>query len=174
MPSQIYPHYISKESLLKEYPTLYYGTDGKWFAVITPDEKICGLTLAAFPNSHYLLKRYKNHSLIEKEIHLKENVECLLAGTPFQHQVWQALLEIPKGTTVTYQALANRLQRPKAVRAIGNAVGANPITPLIPCHRVVGTNRHSGGYFWGMEAKVELLQEEQITDSSFLLRRLAL
>ena len=161
MSFQIYPQYISKETFLKEYPTLYYGTEGKWFAVMTPDEKVCGLALASFPTPHLLLKRYKNHSLIEREIHLKEKVECLLAGTPFQHQVWKALLEIPKGETLTYQELAHRVQRPKAVRAIGNAVGANPITPLIPCHRVVGSNRHSGGYFWGMEAKMQLLQEEQ-------------
>lgn len=160
MPFQLYHQYISKEALRKAYPTLYYGTDGKWFAVLTPDEKICGLTLTSFPDHHFLLKRYKNHSLIEKEIHLKEKMECLLAGTPFQHQVWKALLEIPKGQTLTYQELAHRVQRPKAVRAVGSAVGANPISPLIPCHRIVGSNRQSGGYFWGMKAKEQLLQEE--------------
>jgi len=161
MPLQIYPQYISKEALRKEYPTLYYGTDEKWFAVMTPDKKICGLTLTSFPHYHFLLNRYKKHSLIEKEIRLEGKVACLLAGTPFQHAVWKALLEIPKGTTLTYQELANCLKRPKAVRAVGSAVGANPITPLIPCHRIVGSNSNSGGYFWGMEAKVKLLREEQ-------------
>jgi AraC family transcriptional regulator of adaptative response/methylated-DNA-[protein]-cysteine methyltransferase len=81
-------------------------------------------------------------------------------GTPFQHQVWRALLDIPRGEVVSYQDIAHKVGRPKAVRAVGSAVGANPISPLIPCHRVVGSNGSFGGYYWGLDIKRALLQEE--------------
>ncbi|HUX79973.1 MAG TPA: MGMT family protein [Alphaproteobacteria bacterium] len=162
MAKQISPQFISKEAFFKTYPTLSYGTDDKWLAVMTPDEKVCALALETFPNSHSLLNRYKKHRLVEKKIHLPEKLSCLLIGTALQHQVWQALLEIPRGETWSYQQLANHIQRPKAVRAVANAVGANPISPLIPCHRVIRHNNHIGGYYWGHKAKIALLQEEGV------------
>lgn len=165
MPTQSYeiiPHFVSKQQFLQAFPTLHYGSEGEWLVVMTPDEQICALTLTVFPGSSRILQRYKKHSLIEKTIHLKKKLSCLLVGTPFQQKVWSALLEIPRGSVVSYQDLANILKRPKAVRAIGNAVGANPISPLIPCHRVIGSNGGLGGYYWGLEAKRTLLQEEGI------------
>ncbi|OJW50312.1 MAG: hypothetical protein BGO67_00065 [Alphaproteobacteria bacterium 41-28] len=166
MANQISPEFISKETFFKTYPTLYYGTDGGWLAVVTPDEKVCALASRTFPDSHNLLKRYKKHTLIEKKISLPEKLACLLVGTPLQHQVWMALLEIPQGETWSYQQLANYVQRPKAVRAVANAVGANPISPLIPCHRVIRNNGRIGGYYWGSEAKLRLLQEEGVDIST--------
>ena len=166
MPPQIYPHFMSKQAFLKLYPILHYGTDGEWLAVVTPDEKVCALALKTFPNSLNLLKRYQKHTLIEEKICLSEKLSCLLVGTPLQHQVWMALLEIPHGETWSYQQLAARIQRPKAVRAVANAVGANPISPLIPCHRVIRSNNQTGGYFWGVNAKLTLLQEEGVDVSS--------
>lgn len=157
---EIIPTFFSKKEFLQTFPTLYYGIDGKWFAVMTPDERLCALALTTFPNFFKLLERYKKHTLIEKKINLQDKLSCILAGTPFQHQVWSALLKIPRGRVVSYQDLAHTLQRPKAVRAIGNAVGANPISPLIPCHRVVGSKGGLGGYYWGLEAKRALLREE--------------
>ena len=162
MANQIHPHFISKEAFLKAYPTLYYGEEGKWFAVMTPDEKICALALRQFPNVHTLLKRYGKHKLVERKIHVPETMECLLAGTPFQQAVWKALLAIPRGETISYQELARRVGKPKAVRAVGSAVGANPISPLIPCHRVLGSGGHMGGYYWGIGEKKLLLQEEGV------------
>lgn len=158
----ITPSFMSKEDFAQSFPTLYYGTDGEWLVVMTPDEQICALTLKTFPGASRILERYQKHALIEKTIHLKKQLPCLLVGTPFQQQVWSALLKIPRGRVVTYQDLANTLNRPKAVRAIGNAVGANPISPLIPCHRVIASNGGFGGYYWGLEAKRALLQEEGI------------
>lgn len=159
---EIIPTFMSKEAFFRSYPTLYYGIDGEYLAVMTPDAQLCALGLKTFPDAFKLLKRYEKHTLVEKTIHLKEKLNCVLAGTSFQHQVWSALLEIPQGKVVSYQDIARSLQRPKAVRAIGNAVGANPISPLIPCHRVVGSNGQLGGYYWGLDAKCKLLQEEGV------------
>lgn len=159
---EVIPTFVSKQEFFKAYPQLYYGTNDDYFAVMTPDGQVCALALKTFPNFFKILQRYEKHALVEKTIHLQEKLNCILAGTPFQHQVWSALLDIPRGSTVSYQDIAHSLQRPKAVRAIGSAVGANPISPLIPCHRVVGSNGGLGGYYWGLDAKCRLLQEEGI------------
>ncbi|RJG13457.1 methylated-DNA--[protein]-cysteine S-methyltransferase [Pseudomonas cavernicola] len=82
------------------------------------------------------------------------------AGTPFQREVWRALLEIPFGRTCSYADLAQRIARPKAVRAVGTANGANPIAVVIPCHRVIGSNGTLTGYAGGLERKQLLLQLE--------------
>ncbi len=82
------------------------------------------------------------------------------AGTPFQREVWRALLEIPFGRTCSYADLALRIARPKAVRAVGTANGANPIAVVIPCHRVIGSNGTLTGYAGGLERKQLLLQLE--------------
>lgn len=81
-------------------------------------------------------------------------------GTAFQHQVWQALLELPLGSTTTYQAIADAIGRPKAVRAVANAIGANPIAWLIPCHRVIRSDGGLGGYRWGVQRKRAMLAWE--------------
>ncbi len=81
-------------------------------------------------------------------------------GTPFQQEVWQALQKIPFGRTCSYAELAMRIQRPKAVRAVGTANGANPIAVVIPCHRVIGSNGTLTGYAGGLERKQLLLQLE--------------
>jgi len=167
MAHQIHSQFISKEAFLKSSPTLCYGTDGKWLVVMTPDEKVCALALKSFPASSNLFIKYQKHSLVEKKIRLQEKLSCLLVGTPLQQQIWMALLEIPHGSTWSYQELANYVQRPKAVRAVANAVGANPISPLIPCHRVVGSQGYIGGYYWGIDVKVALLREEGADLSSF-------
>ena len=78
-------------------------------------------------------------------------------GTDFQKNVWQELLKIPYGATITYADLAARLGRPKAVRAVANANGANALSIFAPCHRVVGSNGSFGGYAGGIEAKRFLL-----------------
>ncbi len=81
-------------------------------------------------------------------------------GTELQLAVWQALLDIPAGETVSYEALAWRVGRPSAVRAVASAVGANPVSWLIPCHRVLRKDGSAGGYRWGLAVKSRLLQSE--------------
>lgn len=85
----------------------------------------------------------------------------LLIGTPFQQAVWQALLTIPAGTTATYQNIATHIGKPSACRAVGNAVGLNPIGYLIPCHRITRTDGTLGGFHWGTNVKRKLLDLEK-------------
>jgi len=84
----------------------------------------------------------------------------LLRGTNFQLQVWQALLQIPEGSIASYGFLAKQLGQPAASRAVGNAVGQNPIAYLIPCHRVLRSDGGLGGYRWGSERKLAILGYE--------------
>ena len=84
-----------------------------------------------------------------------------LKGTPFQLQAWHALLEIPYGETLTYGEQAVAISNPKAVRAIGLANGKNPISIIVPCHRVIGKNGTLTGYGGGIERKKFLLQLEK-------------
>jgi len=83
-----------------------------------------------------------------------------LDGTPFQTRVWQALLEIPYGVTLSYSGLAARVGRPGAAQATGRAVGQNPVAILVPCHRVVGGDGGLTGYAGGLAAKRLLLSLE--------------
>lgn len=81
-------------------------------------------------------------------------------GTRFQVLVWSALLRIPPGAVTTYAAVAAAIAEPRAVRAVGTAVGRNPVSVLIPCHRVLRTDGGLGGYAWGVERKERLLRRE--------------
>ena len=78
-------------------------------------------------------------------------------GTDFQYEVWNALLNIPYGTTKSYKDIAQSIGKPQAVRAVAGAIGANGISILIPCHRVIGSNNSLTGYAGGLEAKKVLL-----------------
>lgn len=82
-------------------------------------------------------------------------------GTPFQQLVWQALREIPAGSTVSYATIAERIGSPKSVRAVAGACAANPIAIAIPCHRVVRSDGNLSGYRWGIERKRALLLRER-------------
>lgn len=87
-------------------------------------------------------------------------VRAQAGGTPFQREVWAALRDIPTGHTITYATLASLLGRPKAVRAVGTANGSNPISVIVPCHRVVGADGSLTGYGGGIERKRWLLAHE--------------
>lgn len=82
-------------------------------------------------------------------------------GTPFQLEVWGALLAIPYGETVSYADIAHRIRRPRAVRAVGAANGANPLAIIVPCHRVIGSHGDLVGYGGGLPAKRWLLAHER-------------
>jgi len=83
-----------------------------------------------------------------------------LAGTPFQQAVWAVLATIPRGGTLSYAEVARRVAAPAAVRAVGAAVGRNPVSILVPCHRVVGSDGGLTGYAGGLARKVHLLRLE--------------
>jgi AraC family transcriptional regulator of adaptative response/methylated-DNA-[protein]-cysteine methyltransferase len=85
-----------------------------------------------------------------------------LRGTNFQLKVWEALLAIPEGATTSYGALAKTIGKPKASRAVGSAVGDNPVSFLVPCHRVLRRSGALGGYRWGLERKQAILAWERV------------
>lgn len=110
---------------------------------------------AAYLPEHLLAAGWISGNLPPKTVALH------LSGSPFQLQVWQALLEVPAGQTTTYGQLATRLGlSATAARAVGTAVGQNAIAVLIPCHRVVGSTGKLTGFRWGVERKKQLLLAE--------------
>ncbi len=84
-------------------------------------------------------------------------IKLHLHGTPFQLKVWETLLKIPMGDVTTYGSIAKEIERPKAARAIGTAVGSNPVAFLIPCHRVIQASGNIGGYMWGPTRKSAMI-----------------
>ena len=84
-----------------------------------------------------------------------------LRGTPFQRRVWEKLLDIPYGETRSYRDIARAVHRPRALRAVGNANGANPVSLVVPCHRVVTSGGKLGGYAGGLSLKAHLLAMER-------------
>ncbi len=89
-----------------------------------------------------------------------------LRGTNFQLKVWQALLAIPAGSLISYGELAERIGESNSVRAVARAVGSNDIAYLIPCHRVLRSNGHLGGYRWGLDRKLVMIERELNADLS--------
>ncbi|MFA0087871.1 cysteine methyltransferase [Vibrio sp. 10N.286.49.C2] len=91
------------------------------------------------------------------------DVPLAAIGTPFQNQVWKALCDVPFGQAISYQELAERIGNPKAVRAVGSANGKNPISVIVPCHRVIGKSGQLTGYAGGVERKKALLKLENMS-----------
>ncbi len=83
-----------------------------------------------------------------------------IKGTDFQVKVWNALLTIPTGKTSSYKYIAEKIGMPKATRAVGTAIGHNPVSCLIPCHRVIRSDGKLGGYYWGIGIKEKILRYE--------------
>lgn len=94
------------------------------------------------------------------------NVPIRMEGTEFRKKVWNELLKIPYGTTITYKELAQRIGSPDACRAVANACGANPLPILIPCHRVISSDGKIGGYTGGLGIKEALLSLEKNKNGS--------
>ncbi|MCM1377150.1 MAG: methylated-DNA--[protein]-cysteine S-methyltransferase [Clostridium sp.] len=88
------------------------------------------------------------------------NIPINLIGTDFQLRVWSELCKIPYGTTITYATQAQRIGNPKAIRAVAAANAANPISIIVPCHRVIGSNKSLTGYAGGLQSKQSLLNLE--------------
>ena len=157
--------------------TLNYG----WFETpfgdslaIATDKGLAGLAFAsvtgpdhAFEDmrSRWPLATYMNRPDLvapHMEAALKGQgaLDLHLIGAPFQIKVWEALLQIPEGAVTTYSDVAARIGKPDAVRAVGTAVGRNPISWLIPCHRVLRKSGGLGGYHWGLPVKRAMLAYE--------------
>ena len=100
------------------------------------------------------------HAYLEGKLDAIDTVAVETSGTPFQRVVWEELRRIPAGTTLSYRDLAIRIGRPKAVRAVGHANGANPICVVVPCHRLIGSDGSLTGYGGGLHRKRWLIDHE--------------
>ncbi|KAB7704443.1 methylated-DNA--[protein]-cysteine S-methyltransferase [Bacillus aerolatus] len=152
----------------------------QWQLYAAKTEK--GLCYVGSPGQSYeeleawIQKQFPKASLVKNEEVLKPYINELheyfegtrqsfslpvdVKGTPFQEEIWEALKQIPYGKTYSYSDIAELIQRPKAVRAVGTAIGANPVLITVPCHRVIGKSGAITGYRGGMEMKQYLLQLE--------------
>lgn len=113
--------------------------------------------------SNYQVERdQKATDITAKQVYVKNSaLKVAPDGTKFQQQVWQALMTIPFGETRSYQQIADSINNPKAVRAVGTAIGKNPVSIIIPCHRVVRATGDIGDYYWGSERKRKILEWER-------------
>jgi AraC family transcriptional regulator of adaptative response/methylated-DNA-[protein]-cysteine methyltransferase len=117
-----------------------------------------------FPKGTFRRNKNKQHEHVKKLFSGKwekgEKLILYVKGTTFQIKVWDALLKIPAGKLSSYGKIASSIGFPKAQRAVGTAIGKNPILYIIPCHRVIAQNGKMGGFYWGIEKKMELLNVE--------------
>ncbi len=134
------------EARMKLLLDRYYGK-GRY--TLTPKRDPGGLTSA--------MRRY-----FKGEIGVLKDLAVATSGTPFQTDIWKALRKIKDGTTISYAELAHRIGKPKAVRAAGLANGQNPISIVVPCHRVIGSNGSLTGYGGGLHRKEWLLAHEGV------------
>lgn len=114
---------------------------------------------ASFVEDNKTTKTIVSCLFTQKKIN-KEKTVLSVRGTNFQIKVWNALLGIPSGSVVSYQSIADKIERPRSVRAVANAIGANPVAYLIPCHRVLRSNGELSGYRWGPDRKRIMLGRE--------------
>lgn len=163
--------------------TVYWG----WFEspfgpaiVMGTDKGICGMGFAAEmgaePAFEDLVARWPQAKYVEDPVMLRpwalqafgakdgtlDPTPLYLIGAPFQIKVWEALLAIPTGHVTTYSEIAQAIDAPRAVRAVGTAVGRNPISWVIPCHRALRKSGGLGGYHWGLPMKRAMLAYEAV------------
>lgn len=161
--------------------TIYWG----WFdspfglsLVMGTEKGICGIGFASETGEddamQDLLSRWPKAAFVEDPMMLRpwvlaafgagdqatEKTPLYMIGAPFQIKVWEALLQIPSGHVTTYSEIAESIGHPKAVRAVGTAVGRNPVSFLIPCHRALRKSGGLGGYHWGLPVKRAILAWE--------------
>jgi AraC family transcriptional regulator of adaptative response/methylated-DNA-[protein]-cysteine methyltransferase len=113
-----------------------------------------------WPDARYIEAPEKIARWVGATFAMKGDMALQMIGAPFQIKVWEALLSIPSGHVSTYSEIADAIGHPKAVRAVGTAVGRNPVSYLIPCHRALRKSGGLGGYHWGLPVKRAMLAYE--------------
>jgi len=181
--SRVYDLFVNLEAVTpNEYKTsgegltMEYGFHQTPFGeclIAVTERGICGLQFVSEENREEILQRLQNkwsNAIFKENPRLTEKtvqeifytneprkLNVLAKGTNFQVKVWNALLQIPAGEVMSYQTIAKKINQPKALQAVGSAVGANPIGYLIPCHRVIKNEGLVGEYRWGSAKKRLLL-----------------
>ncbi|NNM43995.1 MAG: methylated-DNA--[protein]-cysteine S-methyltransferase [Chlamydiae bacterium] len=164
--------FVSIEELSDKKQPLYYGSHetsfGKVIVVSTIDAFVCLEFISPEYTQQDILKKYPEAIASEaitgtllRNFFDKKPVTVLIEAGDFHKNVWKELIKIEEGSLVSYKDIADRIGRPKAMRAVGNAVGANPVSLVIPCHRVIRKNGEMGGYRWGLERKERLISWEK-------------
>ncbi len=146
------------EARMRRLLRLHYGEDGSDFVI---------KSRKAPPAIRHALSGY-----FAGDLTAIDAIPVATAGTSFQREVWTALRRIRPGTTLSYSALAQKLGRPKSVRAVGLANGANPIAIVVPCHRVIGADASLTGYGGGIDRKRWLLTHEGAVFENVAMRRI--
>ncbi|MCQ0094169.1 bifunctional helix-turn-helix domain-containing protein/methylated-DNA--[protein]-cysteine S-methyltransferase [Roseovarius sp. M141] len=147
-------------------PALVMGTDkgicGIGFASETGETAAMADLTGRWPQAHFVQAPEHLRPWVDRAFgtHGPDTTPLHLMGAPFQIKVWEALLTIPSGHVTTYSQIAQAIGHPKAVRAVGTAVGRNPISLLIPCHRALRKSGGLGGYHWGLPVKRGILAWE--------------
>lgn len=136
-----------------------HGLLGVWFETHTTKPEDLGTQEDSFPIFQSVKDQLDRYFAGEA---VQFDVPIAAKGTPFQQSVWHALTTIPYGETWSYAQLADAIGNPKAVRAVGLANGKNPVSVIVPCHRVIGKNGKLTGYAGGVERKQRLLAIEGI------------
>lgn len=126
------------------------------------------LLCADFPNAQFVQQVNDIHTnalrIFSQDWSDLQQIKLHLKGTDFQLKVWEALLKIPMGDLTTYGTIAELIQKPSASRAVGTAIGSNPIAFIIPCHRVIQASGKLGGYMWGPTRKSILIAWEAVKE----------
>ena len=164
---------INKEDIQIELSFEYFDSPFGRMLIVSSLEGICYLHFVRsgkksleqlklqFPMAQFKEQSNKWHNDVQLFISLNQTPENIIPlhiqGTPFQFQVWNHLLKIPFGALKTYGMISNELNNPMSSRAVGKAVGSNPIAYVIPCHRVVPASGIIGHYMWGMEKKQAII-----------------
>ncbi len=114
-----------------------------------------------FPNAHFRqmsdIIQQNSLNIFRLDWAKPNQIKLHLKGTDFQLKVWETLLKIPMGQLTTYGTIAHRIGNPNASRAVGTAIGSNPVAFLIPCHRVIQSSGAFGGYMWGETRKTAII-----------------
>jgi O-6-methylguanine DNA methyltransferase len=144
--------------------------------IASSEKGVCKISLTLNSSSEFkswIKKHFNEYEIVESKKENKDAIEQIklylarklkkfdlpidLIGTDFQKKVWRETMKIPYGETITYSMLAKKIHRPNSQRAVGNALGANPLPIIVPCHRVIASDGSLGGYSGGIKIKEFLL-----------------
>lgn len=139
------------------------------------EEKALSDLTAAFPNAKFQRKLdlFQQNALFvfQNNWNKLNEIKLHLKGTDFQLKVWETLLKVPMGKLSTYGSIAERIGKPNASRAVGSAIGSNPVAFLIPCHRVIQSSGTFGGYIWGTTRKTAIIGWERAKTNAAIWRK---